>query len=263
MSAVHDEPGLHEAARAALRCLDLTSLNDADDEAAIARLCARAQGAHGAVAAVCVWPRLAAHARRLLPPSIAVAAVANFPAGGTDIDAALRDVRQIVAAGAQEVDVVLPWRALRDGDAVASEALLRAVRAACAGLRLKVILESGELQDEALVARASTLALAAGADMLKTSTGKTPHGATLQAAETMLRAIAAQARAPALAQPGLKVSGGIRRVADVLPYFALCRRHGGDAALQPQRLRIGASSLLDDIEAVLGGTAPAAAAGDY
>ena len=122
-----------QAARIALRCLDLTSLNEADDEAAIVRLCARAQGAQGHVAAVCVWPRFAALARRQLPPPIAVAAVANFPAGGTDIAAALRDVQQIVAAGAQEVDVVLPWRALRDGDAAAADALLRAVRQACAG----------------------------------------------------------------------------------------------------------------------------------
>ena len=261
MSAVHDEPGLHEAARAALRCLDLTSLNDADDEAAIARLCARAQGAHGAVAAVCVWPRLAAHARRLLPPSIAVAAVANFPAGGTDIDAALRDVRQIVAAGAQEVDVVLPWRALRDGDAVASEALLRAVRAACAGLRLKVILESGELQDEALVARASTLALAAGADMLKTSTGKTPHGATPDAARVMLQAIAADPRAAAHA--GFKASGGVRSVADAAVYIEMVESTLGAGALVPARFRIGASGLLADIEAVLAGRGDTPAAAGY
>jgi deoxyribose-phosphate aldolase len=247
-----------QAARIALRCLDLTSLNDADDEAAIARLCQRAQGEHGAVAAVCVWPRFAALARSLLPPQIAVAAVANFPAGATDIDAALRDVHEIVDAGAQEVDMVLPWRALRDGDAAAAEVLLRAVRRACAGLRLKVILETGELQDEALIARASVLALEAGADMLKTSTGKTPHGASLHAAEVMLSSIAAHPTARDRA--GLKVSGGIRRVADALPYLMLCRSLLGAAALQPSRFRIGASSLLDDIEAQLGGSVAAPAA---
>lgn len=255
-----NEP-IESAARLALRCLDLTSLNDGDDEAAITRLCARAQGRFGNVAAVCVWPRLAAFARRQLPASIGVAAVANFPAGGTDIDAALSDVRQIVDAGAQEVDVVLPWRALRDGDLAAADALLRAVREASAGLRLKVILETGELQDAALIARAAQLALDAGADMLKTSTGKTPHGATPAAAEGMLHAIAAHPAARGHA--GLKVSGGIRRVADALPYIALCRQHLGEAALQPQRLRIGASALLDDIEAVLGGQAAPAAQGGY
>jgi deoxyribose-phosphate aldolase len=264
------KPSIEAAARIALRCLDLTSLNDGDDEAGVARLCARAHGAHGDVAAVCVWPRLAAFARSQLPTQIAVAAVANFPAGGADIEAALREVRQIVDAGAQEVDVVLPWRALRDGDAAAADALLRAVREASAGLRLKVILESGELRDETLITRASQLALAAGADMLKTSTGKTAIGATPAAAELMLRAIVAHPAARARA--GLKVSGGIRRVADALPYIGLCSQHLGEGALRPQRFgetwqpprfRIGASSLLDDIEAVLGGTAAPAAEGGY
>jgi deoxyribose-phosphate aldolase len=241
------------AARIALRCLDLTSLNDADDEAAVAQLCARAQSRFGSVAAVCVWPRLAAFARRQLPASIRVAAVANFPAGGTDIDMALREVRQIVDAGAQEVDVVLPWRALQGSDEAIAAALVQAVRAACAGLTLKVILETGELREAALIERASRLALDAGADFLKTSTGKTPTGATPAAAEAMLRCIVA--RPAARARAGLKVSGGIRRVPDALPYIALCRSHLGDAALRPQRLRIGASSLLDDIEHQFGGSA--------
>ena len=213
------------------------------------------------MAAVCVWPRFAAVARRQLLASIRVAAVANFPAGGSDIDAALHDVQQIVAAGAQEVDVVLPWRALQRGDETAATALLQAVRQASAGLTLKVILETGELLDAALIERASRLALDAGADFLKTSTGKTPTGATAAAAEAMLRAIVAHPAARDRA--GLKVSGGIRRVADVLPYLALCRQALGAGALQPQRLRIGASSLLDDIEAVLGGTAAPTAEGSY
>jgi deoxyribose-phosphate aldolase len=255
-----DSP-LKTTASIALHCLDLTSLNDADDEAAVERLCARAQGRFGPVAAVCVWPRFAAVARRQLLASARVAAVANFPAGGCDIDAALHDVQQIVAAGAQEVDVVLPWRALQRGDEPAAAALLQAVRQASAGLTLKVILETGELLDAALIERASRLALDAGADFLKTSTGKTPTGATPAAAEAMLRAIVAHPAARDRA--GLKVSGGIRRVADALPYLALCSQALGAGALQPRRFRIGASSLLDDIEAVLGGTAAPTAEGSY
>jgi deoxyribose-phosphate aldolase len=257
-----DDPlTIDQAARIALRCLDLTSLNDADDEAAVVRLCERATGRFGPVAAVCVWPRFAALARRQLPASIRVAAVTNFPTGGSDIDAALHDVQQIVAAGAQEVDVVLPWRALRDGDDASAERLLRAVRRGCEGLRLKVILESGELCDGTLIARAAALALDCGADLLKTSTGKAPVGATPTAALWMLQAIVAHPQARDRA--GLKISGGIRRVADALPYIELCRSHLGEAALQPQRFRIGASSLLDDIEAMLGGTAAPSAAGTY
>jgi deoxyribose-phosphate aldolase len=252
---------LTEVARVALRCLDLTSLNDDDGEAEVARLCRRARSRFGDVAAVCVWPHLAASARAQLPPQIAVAAVANFPAGGTDIDAALRDVQQIVAAGAQEIDVVLPWRALRSGDEATAARLLAAVREAGAGLCLKVIVESGELREESLIAGAARLALRCGADFLKTSTGKTQVGATLQAARVLAQAIAADPLARD--RVGLKLAGGIRHVADAEPYIELWRQLIGDAALQPRRLRIGASSLLDDIEAVLGGAGAAPASDGY
>ncbi len=246
-----------DAARIALRCLDLTSLNEQDGEADIDRLCARARGRCGDVAAVCVWPRLAAHARRQLPASIRVAAVANFPTGDSEVGAVLEQVQAIAAADAQEVDVVLPWRALLAGDDAAALRLLQAVRAASAGLTLKVILETGALQAPARIEHASRLALVAGADFLKTSTGKLPVGATLPAAAAMLRALRGHAQA------GLKLSGGLRRVADLLPYFELIESERGVAALQPQRLRIGASSLLDDIEARLGDSTRTAPAGDY
>ena len=250
---------LTAAARIALACLDLTSLNDADTEADIARLCERAQGPHGAVAAVCVWPRFAAFARRSLPAHIAVAAVANFPDGSADVARAVRETAEIVQAGAQEVDVVLPFERLRQGDEAAVARLLTAVREACDGLVLKVILESGVLVDDALIARAARLSLATGADFLKTSTGKTPVSATPQAARVMLREIAADPLAAG--RVGFKASGGIRSVADAVTYLALCRDLLGPQSLQAGRFRIGASSLLNDIEAVLGGkAAPAPAA---
>lgn len=251
-----NDPDLNQpvvAARLALACLDLTSLNDADTDADIAALCARAQGRHGAVAAVCVWPRFAAAARRRLPPGVAVAAVANFPDGSGNLDRALRDTREIVDAGAQEVDLVLPFDLLRAGEESRVADLLAAVRAACRGLVLKLILETGRLVDDALITRASQLALAAGADFLKTSTGKTPVSATPEAARLMLAAIAADPAASA--RVGFKASGGIRRVADAAIYLRLCREALGVAALSPGRFRIGASSLLDDIEAVLDGRA--------
>ncbi len=239
---------LQATARTALACLDLTSLNDADTPADIEALCARAQGRFGHTAAVCVWPRFAARARALLPAGIAVAAVANFPAGGTDAERAVRDTGSIVQAGAQEVDVVLPYR-----DLAAAPALLAAVRRACAGLRLKVILETGELHDAAAVARASRIALDAGADFLKTSTGKTARSASPEAARVMLAAIAADDGARG--RVGFKPAGGIRTVADAAVYIALVAEHLGAAALVPARFRIGASGLLNDIEAVLGDAA--------
>jgi deoxyribose-phosphate aldolase len=251
------------SARLALACLDLTTLNDGDTEADVIKLCARAHGAHGNVAAVCVWPRFAALARRELPAGIAVAAVANFPDGSADVARAVADTRPIVAARAHEVDVVLPFARLQQGDERAVTDLLAAVRAACPGLALKVILETGVLVDDALIRRASRLALDAGADFLKTSTGKTPISATPEAARAMLATIAADPRGAT--RVGFKASGGIRTVADAALYFGLVEQVLGAAALTPARVRIGASSLLNDIEAVLAGraSAPPAAPGTY
>jgi deoxyribose-phosphate aldolase len=250
---LHDPRGTASPAmaRLALACLDLTSLNDADTPADIERLCERAQGRFGAAAAVCVWPRFAALARSRLPASIAVAAVANFPDGSSDIDRALRDVAAIVDAGAQEVDVVMPWH-----EPARAPALLAAVRRACEGRVLKVILETGELREPARIREAAHIALDAGADFLKTSTGKTPVGATPAAARELLQAIADDPAARG--RVGFKASGGVRTVADAAVYAGLVRERLGDAALVPARFRIGASGLLADIEAVLGGTAPGA-----
>ncbi len=251
---------LVEAAHVALACLDLTSLNDDDNEARIAALCERAAPRRvgtrlrGPVAAVCVWPRFAAFARSRLAQSIGVAAVANFPAGGSDIERAVRDTGEIVQAGAQEVDVVLPYRALLAGDTHACVALLEAVRRACEGLLLKVILETGELRERALIEHAARLALDVGADFIKTSTGKTPLSATPQAAQAMLGVIAGDARARG--HVGFKASGGIRGVADAAVYLDLVEAALGAESLVPARFRIGASALLGDIEAMLGGETP-------
>ncbi len=245
---------LIDTARTALACLDLTSLNDGDTPADIDKLCARAMGPHGHTAAVCVWPRFAQQARALLPASISVAAVANFPDGSRDLRRAVHDAEDIVQAGAQEVDVVFPYR-----DFAHAPALLHAVRRACAGLRLKVILETGELNDEARIAQACRIALDAGADFLKTSTGKTPRSASPEAARVMLGAIAA--RADARGRVGFKPSGGIRTVADAALYIGLTTEVLGAGAVTPARFRIGASGLLNDIEAVLAGAARPASAG--
>ena len=247
-------------ARKALACLDLTSLTDGHDvkggEADIEQLCIKAAGKHGHVAAVCVWPRQAGFARSLLPPTIAVAAVANFPDGSSDIRRAVRDTAQIVTAGAQEVDVVIPYR-----DLSSAPALLAAVRRECPGLLLKVIVETGELNDEALIQQACRMALDAGADFLKTSTGKRPIAATPAAARLLLAAIANDPQARG--RVGFKPAGGIRTVADAALYMQLTADMLGAEAVTPTRFRIGASALLNDIEAVLSGAARPAAGDTY
>jgi deoxyribose-phosphate aldolase len=240
-------------ARVALACLDLTSLNDDDDARAIDALCKRALTPWGPVAAVCVWPRFVAQARAALPMTIAVAAVANFPEGALDERLALTDTQAIVDAGGDEVDLVLPWRAMLDGRAGEAALLVQRVRAACVSKRLKLIIESGELPSADAVRQASRIGLDAGVDYLKTSTGKAAHGASLDAARVMLSAVAAQPRAV-----GFKAAGGIRTVADATGYAALVREHLGADAVGPQRLRFGASGLLGDVERVLSGNGGAA-----
>jgi deoxyribose-phosphate aldolase len=250
---------LKAAARTALACLDLTSLNDADTAADIDALCRRAQSPHGPVAAVCVWPRFVAQARAALPAAIKVAAVANFPDGALDLPRALADVTEIAQAGGDEVDVVLPWRALQAGDSTEVAEFLSEVRFASRPLTLKVIIESGELATPERIAQATRLALAAGADFVKTSTGKTQVGATPAAAAVMLKEIAASG----LSAAGFKASGGVRSVADAVGYIAQAEAALGAVALNPQRLRFGASGLLTDIEAVLAGAESAAVTAVY
>ncbi len=251
---------IHRTARLALACLDLTSLNDGHDvnggEADIEALCARADGPHGRTAAVCVWPRLAGFARSLLPPPIFVAAVANFPDGSSDIARAVRDTAEIATAGAQEVDVVMPFH-----DLASAPALLAAVRRECVGLTLKVILETGEINDEALIRQAARMALDAGADFLKTSTGKRAAAATPAAARLLLSAIASDPKAQG--RVGFKPAGGIRTVADAALYIQLTSDLLGPAAITRARFRIGASGLLNDIEAVLSGAQRPAAGSTY
>nr|WP_276597560.1 deoxyribose-phosphate aldolase [Pelomonas aquatica] len=239
--------------------MDLTSLNDADTPADIDALCRRARTAHGDVAAVCVWPRFVAQARAALPASIKVAAVANFPDGALDVQRALADIAAIAQAGGDEVDVVLPHRALLADQSTEVAEFLSEVRFASRPLTLKVIIESGELGTTERIAQATRMALAAGADFVKTSTGKTQVGATPAAAAVMLKEIAASG----LPAAGFKASGGVRSVADAAGYIAQAEAALGAGALNPQRLRFGASGLLTDIESVLSGADSVASTAAY
>jgi deoxyribose-phosphate aldolase len=247
-----DTPNSDERAnaRVALACLDLTSLNDNDDPSVIDALCRRAVTPHGHAAAVCIWPRFVAQARAALPREVAVAAVANFPVGAFDINGALADTQTIVDAGGDEVDLVLPWRAMLEGGQADAARLVAKVRQACIGKRLKLIIESGELPSAQATQQASAIGLDNGVDFLKTSTGKTAHGASLAAAREMMGAIAAHRRGAAV---GFKAAGGIRTVADAAGYIMLARQILGPGAAKPTRLRFGASGLLADIERVLSG----------
>jgi deoxyribose-phosphate aldolase len=249
-----DEASRLVMARLALSCLDLTSLNDADDHRSTLALLERTNGLVARwglhPAAVCVWPRHVAVARAGLPRTVAVAAVANFPDGALDVERALNDTRCIVDAGGDEIDLVLPWRALCNGDEAGAASLVAAVRSACPRQRLKLIVESGALPDDVTLRRACRVGLDAGVDFLKTSTGRAAVGATPASASVMLDVIASHPRGSLV---GFKAAGGIRTVPEAAVYIDLVQARWGEAALTPRRLRFGASGLLDDIERVLAG----------
>ena len=155
---------LKRLAARALGLLDLTNLADDCDSAAIAKLCAKAVTPHGNVAAICIWPRFVAEAKqRLAGKGITLATVANFPAGGDDAGAAADEASRAWAAGADEVDVVIPYRRLMTGDERSVQELVAAaVARRPPGKRLKTILETGELQTPELIAKAARIAIAAG-----------------------------------------------------------------------------------------------------
>jgi deoxyribose-phosphate aldolase len=247
-------------ARRALHCLDLTDLTETCSEHAIDELCARAVAPLGPVAAVCVWPQFVSRARDGLRGSaVRIATVVNFPAGGEDVDRVVDDTTEALGDGANEIDLVLPYGAVRRGDLDAASEMVAAVRDVVdQGRLMKVILETGELKDPKLIEAASRLAIEAGADFIKTSTGKTPISATPEAAEIMLNAIKASRR-----PVGLKPSGGIRTVADAALYLGLADRVMGAGWATPATFRIGASSLYDALVAAIQGRAATSAAGVY
>jgi deoxyribose-phosphate aldolase len=238
----------------AVSMVDLTTLEGADTPGKVHALCAKAVRPDVAdpsvpsVAAVCVYPDLVQVARHALPGSgVAVASVAtSFPSGRASLDVKLADVRYAVAAGADEIDMVIDRGAFLAGRYGQVYAEIRAVREACDGAHLKVILETGELATLDNVARASWLAILAGADFVKTSTGKVTPAATPPVALVMLAAVRDFEQASGR-RVGVKVAGGIRTAKDAIRYLVLVNEVAGPAWLAPRYFRIGASTLLNDL----------------
>jgi deoxyribose-phosphate aldolase len=249
-----------ETARRALRSLDLTDLTETCSDHAIDQLCAKALNPLGPVAAVCVWPQFVSRAREVLKGTpVQVATVVNFPAGGEDVDRVIDDLTEALGDGADEIDLVLPYKAVQRGELDIARDMVNAVRDVVHQERLlKVILETGELIDPRLIETASRIAIEAGADFVKTSTGKTPISATPEAAEVMLNTIKASGR-----RVGLKPSGGIRTLSDAAIYLDLADRIMGPGWATPRTFRIGASGIYDSLVAVLEGRAGAPSAGAY
>ena len=238
-------------ARRALACLDLTDLNDGCTAADVEALCVRAQTAHGPVAAVCIWPRFVAVARQALGNApVRIATVVNFPRGREAIAPVVEETARALADGAHEIDLVLPYRAFAEGRADSAALLVSAVRQTAKGALLKVILETGMLQEAPLIRRAADLAIDEGADFIKTSTGKVEVNATPAAVAVMLDAIAASKR-----PVGLKPAGGIRTLADAAGYIAQADAAMGAGWAKPATFRLGASGVLAALLAALDGQA--------
>ena len=237
-----------------LRCCDLTTLEGVDSPGKIRQLAGKAKRPNPSdasiphVAALCIYPRLVPIAVEALRGSgVKVASVATaFPSGQSSLELRLQEVKEAVAAGADEVDIVISRGAFLAGDDETVFEEVAASKEAAGDAHVKTILETGELGSYDQVRRASLVAMAAGSDVIKTSTGKVSPAATLPAALVMAEAIRDFADATGR-EVGLKVAGGIRSSKDAIRYLVIVNETLGEEWLTPDRFRIGASSLLNDL----------------
>ncbi len=238
----------------AISMIDLTTLEGQDTHGKVKALCAKGvrpdptDATCPRVAAICVYPDLVAIAKEQLGDSgVKVASVAtNFPSGRAALSVKLADVRAAVADGADEIDMVIDRGAFLSGRYLEVYDEIVQVKAACGVAHLKVILETGELATYDNVRRASWLAMLAGGDFIKTSTGKVSPAATLPVTLVMLEAVR-DFREATGRQIGVKPAGGIRTTKDAMRYLVMVNETAGDDWLTPDWFRIGASGLLNDL----------------
>ncbi|MFV0431608.1 MAG: deoxyribose-phosphate aldolase [Alphaproteobacteria bacterium] len=234
--------------------MDLTSLNDNDTNQSIRHLCHQTVSEAGEVAAVCVYPEFILAAKQALKvlgaDDINVATVTNFPHGLAYMDIALRETSLAVGAGADEVDLVFPYKAWLNGNKEIGSKMVAECKKICEGqAKLKVIIETGILKEPEIIREVSVACIRAGADFIKTSTGKVDVNATLEAAEVMLTAIRDE---NAQETCGFKAAGGVRTPQEASQYINLARSILGDDWVCPSNFRFGASSLLGGLLGYLG-----------
>ena len=242
------------ALRLAVRMMDLTTLEGMDTPGKVAQMSAKAihpdptDPSIPSVAAVCVYPAMVPYARQAVEGSgVRVAAVSTyFPSGQADLGLRLQETAAVVDAGADEVDMVMSRGSFLAGDYYRVFDEIGRVKEVCGETHLKVILETGELQTLDNVRRASMLAMAAGADFIKTSTGKVQPAATLPVTLVMLEAIRDFGAATGV-KVGMKPAGGIRTAKDAIRYLVVLNETLGPEWMTPEWFRFGASSLLNDV----------------
>jgi len=246
--ALLEDPILLSAAHKELISLiDLTSLNENDTTESIAAFSQKAVTSQGKVAALCVYPRFVQEvAANLKGSKIKVATVANFPHGLSSLTAVLEEIELSLRHGADEIDVVFPYPAYLLGERAYASSFVSRCKELCSEARLKVILETSALQDLSLIARAAEDAIFAGADFVKTSTGKLPQGASLEAAAVILSVIK-KLSSEVNRELGFKAAGGIREPEQALQYLMLAKNRMGPNWVKPSTFRLGASQLLDKL----------------
>ncbi|MBQ4859023.1 deoxyribose-phosphate aldolase [Pseudoalteromonas sp. MMG007] len=241
----------YDNAQLAVSLMDLTSLNSSDTTSDIQQLINSITPKLGTPAAVCVYSdfvddaKIALAAREL--NQVKVATVTNFPTGDAPLSDVINETLIAIERGADEIDLVIPYKALIAGDENTVLEYIQQSKKACGTqAQLKVIIETGELKTDELIIKATNLAIQGGADFVKTSTGKVAVNATLEATKVMLSAIKQSGK-----RVGFKAAGGVKTVADAKDYLALTCTIMGDDYLQADTFRFGASSLLSDVYKVL------------
>jgi len=228
--------------------IDLTSLNAEDNESSIIALCKKALTPFGPVAAICIYPKFVKLASKILKKSsVKIATVINFPTGDSTIETTIQEIKNAIADTASEIDMVFPYRMYISGDKKrAIDYVIKARELCKKNISLKIIIETGALESPELIKSISTDVIHAGANFIKTSTGKISQGATLEATKEILKVIQTES-ASATRTIGIKISGGIRTIAQVQSYIKLASEIMGPNWVTPVVFRIGASRLLDEI----------------
>ncbi len=230
------------SAKILLSLLDLTSLNDNDNNDTITDFCRLTDTPYGFPAAICVYSQFIPVVKPLIDDKIKVATVINFPKGENDLAVLEREISSAIKLGTDELDVVMPYRELLKGQHENCMNYLTTARKLSGKKTLKIIIESGELGNINNIKQAAAMCIEAKADFIKTSTGKTPHSASPQAANAILEVIKNHK-----ADVGFKASGGIKTFFDAKNYLTLAQSIMGTSWVSPKHLRIGASSLLKDL----------------
>lgn len=226
--------------------MDLTSLMGDETETDIINLCQRGSTPFGNVAALCIYPKYLKLAKVHCPAGVRLATVVNFSSGALSQEDVVIEAKSAISAGADELDLVIPYHEVLSGDFNTSATLVEMIKEVCGQRCLKVILETGALIDPRLIFRISEVLLDHGADFLKTSTGKISVGATESAVDAMLKALWQYTQKNGIVK-GLKVSGGIKTLKDANLYADMARAYFDASYLTAKTFRIGASSLLQEL----------------